>query len=680
MSTINITIDGKKISGNSGDTILSIATANGIEIPTLCYDERVKLYGACGLCIVEAEGIPKLLRSCATIATDGMVIHTDTERVVQSRKIALELLMSDHEGDCLGPCKLNCPAGTNCQEYIKQIALGNDKKAVEIIKQKLPLPASIGRVCPHPCETACRRRLVEEPLSIAFMKYFAADNDLNADMPYLPKTAPETGKRIGIIGGGPAGLTAAYFLRAKGHYVTIYDMMPKMGGMLRYGIPEYRLPKAVLDKEIELIERMGVRMVNDYKIGRDLTFEEFRAGFDAVLVAIGAWTSSGMRCKGEDMPGVFGGIDFLREVALGGKPDIGNSTAIVGGGNTAMDACRTAVRLGCENVYVVYRRTQAEMPAEEIEIAEAKEEGVQFKFLTNPDEIIGKDGKVSEVRLQIMELGEPDASGRRRPVPVEGKFETLKVDSMISAIGQKVNVSGFEDLELNQRGIIAADESTFLTNIEGMFAVGDATNKGAGIAIEAIGEANKAADVIDSWLKGDMKPYVKPYVSERDLTEKDFEDRERIPRAKMPVRPASERRNDFKEINLGFSVSAAREEAKRCLECGCHDYTDCKLIKYANMYDIHPERIAGDKHPDFVEEKLAVIERNQGKCILCGLCVRICDEDAKEGLLGLVGRGFNTVIKPEFNDPEKIKCCLTCKKCEDACPTGALKVLETEKK
>ncbi len=677
MSVINITIDGKKVSGNAGDTILKIATANGIEIPTLCFAENVKLYGACGVCVVEAEGMPKLMRACATTASDGMVIHTDTPRVKQSRKIAFELLMSDHEGDCQGPCKLNCPAGTSCQEYVKQIALGNEKEAVKIIKDKLPLPSSIGRICPHPCEKACRRRMVEEPISIAHLKYYASDLDLFSSDKYMPELSPDTGKKVAIIGGGPGGLTAAYFLRKHGHEVTIYDAMPKMGGMLRYGIPEYRLPKAILDKEIESIAEMNVKMVNNTKIGKDITLDELKSKFDAVLIAIGAWKSTKIGCTGEDTDGVFGGIDFLREVALGNKPAIGKNVVVVGGGNTAMDACRTAVRLGAENVYVVYRRTRAEMPAEDIEYTEACEEGVQFKFLRNPDEIISENGKVKAVKLQVMELGAPDAGGRRSPVAVEGQFETIEVDSVISAIGQKVDAKGFEGIELNSRGIIAADEASFRTSVDGVFAVGDATNRGASIAIAAIGEANKAAEVIDSYLAGDTVPYVAPYVSKTDPTPDKFADREKQPRVKMPTRPAEERKHDFKEVNLGLSREEAMKEAKRCLECGCHDYADCKLIKYANMVEgLDPARLCGAIHNSFKEEKLVVIERNQGKCILCGLCVRVCDEVEGKGILGLVDRGFKTVIKPEFNKPETIADCINCKKCATMCPTGALKILK----
>ena len=676
MSEIKLIINGKECIGKKGQTILQVAEANGIDIPTLCHNENVKHYGACGICVVEASNSPKLMRSCSTMAADGMNINTESARVVQARKIALELLMSDHDGDCRGPCMLNCPAGTDCQLYVKKIAQGDYHGAVETIKEKLPLPASIGRVCPHPCETACRRKMVEEPISIAFLKAFAADKDLASENPFKADIAPDTGKKVAIIGGGPAGLTAAYFLRRKGHAVTIFESMPKLGGMLRYGIPEYRLPKAVLDQEIAAIEAMGVQMVPNFRVGVDATFETITANHDATVVAIGAWKSMGVGCPGEELDGVWGGIHLLREIALGNRPNIGEKVCVVGGGNTAMDACRSAVRLGAKEVSIIYRRTLDEMPAEKIEIHEAMEEGVTFRFLRNPAEILGEDGKVKAVKLQVMELGEPDASGRRSPVAVEGKFEILEVDSVISAIGQKVLPEGFGALELNRRGIIAADETTFRTNLEGVFAVGDATNRGAGIAIAAIGEANKAADVVDSYLKGNQVPYCAPYYSERVVTPDMLTAYENKARAEMPCKPAEVRIKDFNEMNLGFTEEQAIAEAKRCLECGCHDYYNCSLIKHANRYEINPKRFEGDKRMTTSEKKLVVIERNEGKCILCGLCVRTCEEIAKEGLLGLVGRGFTTVIKPEFRDSEKITKCVDCCMCAAACPTGALKILK----
>ena len=672
---ITLEIDGQSVSVPAGTTILEAAKAAGIEIPNMCYMKELGPYGACGVCVVEVKDCPKMLRACSAKVTPGMVVYTKSEKALATRKLALELLMGDHDGDCLGPCKLNCPAHTDCQKYVKEIAEGRFADAVATIKETFPLPAAIGRVCPHPCEKACRRHLVEAPISIAQLKYFAADQVRKDGNEHPIKVAASTGKKVGIIGGGPAGLTAAFKLVQQGHSVTVYDQMPEMGGMLRYGIPEYRLPKAILKAETDAIAALGVKFVNNFKIGRDADFEKFRAGFDALIVANGAWKSTAMRVMGEALKGVWGGIDFLRAVVTGQKPEIGERVAIVGGGNTAMDACRTAVRVGAKEVFVVYRRTRKEMPAEDIEITEAEEEGVKFKFLYAPDEILGKDGKVCGMRLQVMELGEPDERGRRKPVPVAGKFEEIELDSVIAAIGQRNDPVGFEALPQTQKGTIAADEGNFATTLPGVFACGDTVNKGAGIAIGAIAQANEAALAVDAFLRGGEYRPVQPVISERNLTEKDFEDRPRIARAVMPQRPAEERRNDFKEVNLGLSVEAAQAEAKRCLECGCHDYKDCKLIRYANLVKADTQRLRGDFHPGFVEQKLVTIERNQRKCILCNLCVRVCAEQAKQGLLGLVGRGFKTVIKPEFKDPAATAVCKDCRLCAENCPTGALKII-----
>ncbi len=670
--SITLTIDGKKIVAEEGMTILNVATQNGIKIPNLCYDGRVELYGACGLCTVEVEGNPKLLRACSTKVADGMVVHTQTERIKASRKVALELLLSDHTGDCVAPCSKACPAGTDCQGYVGLIANDEYKEAVKLIKEKLPLPASIGRICPHPCEKQCRRQYVDEPISIAFLKGFVGDMDLLGDT-YIPEIEPDTNKKVAIIGGGPAGLTAAYFLRKNGHSVTIFEQMPKMGGMLRYGIPEYRLPKAVLDKEIKLIEDMGVTLKNNVNIGKDILFEEIKNDFDATLVAIGAWNSSKMRVQGEDLDGVWGGIDFLREVALGNKPEIGKNVAVCGGGNTAMDACRVAVRLGAENVYVIYRRTKDEMPADPQEILESEEEGVIYKYLTNPIEFTGENGKLGGVILQKMELGEPDESGRRRPVPIEGEIEEIALDSVIMAIGQYPNLNGFETLEATRKNTISADESRFTTSVDGVFAVGDATNKGADIAIAAIGEAQKASVVIDRYLNGETVGYKKPYYVEQDSKAIDYSKFEKSARAKMPHMSPADRKTNFKEVNFGFSEEMAKKEANRCLECGCHDYFECKLISYANDYDVKPSRFAGEKHNRNQENANDLIARNTDKCILCGLCVRVCEEVMGKSAIGLINRGFNTLVEPELGKHLKETECIACGQCVALCPTGALR-------
>lgn len=668
---LNLTINGKNITVEEGTTILQAAKDNGIYIPTLCYDDAVKVYGACGLCVVEAEGIPKLLRSCSAKCSEGMVVNTESKRVVQSRKIAMELLMSAHDGDCVAPCQLNCPARTDCQGYVGLIANGEYEAALKLIKNKVSLPASIGRVCPHPCESACRRGKVDEAINIAQLKAFAADMDLNGDS-YLPEKSAPTGKKIAIIGGGPAGLTAAYRLAISGHEVTVYDMMEKMGGMLRYGIPQYRLPKEVLDKEIAIIEKLGVKMINGVKLGKDFTIASLKAQNEAVIVAVGAWKSSSMRTPGEELNGIYGGIDFLRAVALKQEINIGDKVVICGGGNTAMDACRTAVRLGAKEVYCVYRRTRNEMPAEDIEITEAEEEGVQFKFLTNPISFNGKDGKVKSVTLQLMELGEPDASGRRRPVAIEGKTEELDVDSVIVAIGQKLVNEDVSELKLTDRGNIEADIDTFKTNIEGVFAIGDATNRGASIAIEAIGEANRCALSIDAYLNGEDIETRVPYISRRDEELIDFQSKEKCPARKPQVLPAAERKNNFDEVCLGYTEEDAKAEASRCLECGCKEYYKCKLLSVAQRYDIHPERFKGEMPQKYTADSNEFIERNSAKCILCGLCVRSCKEVMNISAIGLLGRGFKTEVAPAFNLPLDQTKCTNCGLCVELCPTGAL--------
>ncbi|MDR0906919.1 MAG: FAD-dependent oxidoreductase [Oscillospiraceae bacterium] len=674
MKTFTLNIDGRELTAQPGQTILNVARENGIRIPTLCYDDRTEIYGACGLCVVEVEGNAKLVKACATEISDNMTVHTDTPRVRESRRTNLELLLSNHTGDCRGPCALNCPAGTDCQGYVGLIANGENEAAIRLIKDKIPLPASIGRVCPHLCEAACRRGLVEDPISIAQLKRFAGDLDLAGDAPYTPDVAADTGKRVAVIGGGPYGISVAYFLRRLGHAVTIIDAMPKLGGMLRYGIPEYRLPKAVLDAEIDLIAKMGVTVVTDTRVGTDIAFDDIRKKFDAVCLGIGAWVSTGTGAAGEDLPGVLGGIDFLRSVVRGEPEKIGRRVAVVGGGNTAMDACRTAVRLGADTVYNIYRRTKDEMPADAIEIEEAEEEGVVFKNLTNPLEILaGADGRAARVVLQVMRLGEPDKSGRRAPVPIEGETETLEIDTVILATGQSVNADGIDGIDLTRKKGVAYDASTFMTAIPGVFAGGDCGNDKISIAIEAIADAEKSSSVIDSYLRGETVGYKKPYVHERDdVTEKTIEDRERQFRAAQVTVPTEIRRGNFLEIYESLTPEAAQSEASRCLECGCGDYFDCTLVSCAREYSVLPERFAGEKNaPEYYDDH-PFITRDPNKCILCGLCVRVCDEVIGVGALGLTERGFDAVVRPALGRPLQDAGCVSCGMCVSVCPTGAL--------
>jgi formate dehydrogenase major subunit len=674
MNEIKLTINNIQVSGLQGQSILDIARANGIDIPTLCHDDRVKANGACGLCLVEVEGVPKLLRACSTLATNGAVVFTKTERVIKNRKTALELLLSNHKGDCRPPCSLACPAETDCQGYVGLIANGEYEQAYKLVRDKIILPASVGRVCPRPCEDACRRKLVEEPVAVANLKQFVGDKFLD----YVGQEeflVEESGKDVGVVGGGLAGLTVAYFLRERGHAVTIYDAMPEMGGMLRYGIPEYRLPRDILKKEISAVENRGVKFLNNVRIGKDITLEELSKKHSAVVVGIGAWKSAPLGCGGEDLEGVFGGINFLLDAATQREIEVkGKKVAVVGGGNTAMDACRTALRLGADAVYNIYRRTKNEMPALQIEIDEADEEGVMFKDLTTPIEIVADgNNKVKAVRLQIMELGEPDKSGRRSPVPVLGKEETVEVELVIIAIGQKLNLHGFGELNLTKWGTIIANEQTFSTNIEGVFAVGDAVNKGPDIAVTVAGHAKRAVITIDKYLNGEPLETQNKFLVKTEKTASDFLNVEKQQRVKINHRPPAVRKNDFNEVNFGLNDKEAESEAMRCLECGCMDYFECKLVNYATEYSVQPGRFASEEKREEIRDKRDVyINRNGEKCILCGLCVRVCDEVIGASALGLVGRGFDTLVKPPFDLNLKDAGCITCGQCVTVCPTGAL--------
>jgi len=667
---IRVNINSRELTAQAGETILTIALANGIEIPNLCYDNRMKIYGACGVCVVEVDGIPKLLRACSTIAVDGMIIKTDTERTLAARKIAFELMASDHRGDCRPPCVSACPAHTDCQGYVGLIANGQYEEAIKLTKDVIALPASIGRICPHPCETECRRQNVDSPVAIAELKRFLGDIDISNGT-YVPEMKPQSGKKVAVIGAGPAGISCAYFLARYGHQVVIYENQPYAGGMLRYGIPEYRLPKEILDAEINTLTKMGVEIKYNIKLGEDISLLYLKKIYDAVFVAIGAWESSSMGCEGQDMEGVLGGIEFLGKVTNSEPLYMGNKVIVVGGGNTAMDVARTAVRLGAKHVQVIYRRTKDEMPAEKIEISEAEEEGVEFTFLVAPVEIIGDGTRAKAVRCQKMALGEPDASGRRSPKPIPGEEVTLEADLILSAIGQQVNARSIKELEVAKRGNIVVKSNTFETNMEGVFAGGEAAT-GPKIAIAAIAQGNNAAKVIDSYLNGQIIPVAEPsYITQTDLTEQDFAHIAKQDRQHGFVVDEEKRKLSFSAISETFTEEAALKEASKCLECGCHDYFECKLINYIGKYNINTKAFVGEVHKREEAQTHPFIVRNPDKCILCGQCIRACEERLGVTALGLEKRGFDSKVIPEFNLPLEESSCISCGQCIDVCPTGA---------
>ncbi len=685
MGQVTVTLNGKKVVTDSDKTILDVARENGIEIPTLCHDKRLEPYGSCRVCLVKVEGARTYLPSCSTKVSDGMVIDTESEDVKNARKMSLSLLISDHYGDCVSPCSQKCPANIDIQGYIALIAAKKYQEAVKLIKEKLPMPLTIGRICPHTCETVCRRNKVEQPVAINNLKRFAADYDLATGNPYMPEKQPSKGKKVAVIGSGPAGLSASYYLAVKGYDVTIFEREKKAGGMLRYGIPEYRLPKKILDKEIDLILKLGVKIEYLKELGKDFTIEDLKnQGYSAVFLGLGAQKSMDMRVEGENTEGVESGIGFLHKVAEGENvPDLnGKRVIVVGGGNTAMDAARTSLRLGASEVIVLYRRTRKEMPANDYEIEEAEEEGIKFQYLSAPVKVL-KSGDKLDVECIKMQLGEPDASGRRRPIPIEGSNYHITCDLLIKAIGQRPDLTGVNNEKLiSERDRLKANPETGVTEDPFVFGGGDCVI-GAATAVEAIAGGRKAAFSIDQYLTtGKINPYTMDFIISKgkldEIPDEYFEVYEKSPRAKMPAVPPEERIHDFREIELGLTEEQALKEAARCLECGCNEGFSCKLRDHSTEYKVDQDDFVGAiNHYDEYGNLTAnhpVIIRDQNKCIKCGICVRYCDEIKGLGVFGFVRRGFETEISPSFYHELVDTQCDFCGGCADACPTGALSI------
>ncbi|HVP17810.1 MAG TPA: FAD-dependent oxidoreductase [Spirochaetia bacterium] len=675
---IEITFDGKKLLVDPGATILEVAEAQGVGIPTLCNDRRLSPYASCWVCLVKVDKARGFVPSCGTRVLPGMVISTQAPEVKAARKTALELILSSHYGDCKAPCTLTCPSNIDIQGYLGLVANGKATEALDLIRRDNPMPAVIGRICPRPCEQKCRRRLVEEPLNINGIKRFVADAEAQAGgMPARPRPKG-IGKRAAIIGAGPAGLSAAWFLSEKGVEVTLYEAMDKAGGMLRYGIPDYRLPPAVLDQTIADMLSMGAVLKTGVRLGADVMLERLRKENDAVVIAIGAWKGRTLRIPGEDHPAVLSGIDFLRDVNAGRTVRVGKRVAIVGGGNTALDAARCSLRHGAAEVTMYYRRTREEMPASDAEIEEAIEEGIEIRYLAAPVSIQTDGQALKSLTLLEMELGEPDASGRRRPVPVEGSEFSVPVDTIISAVGQHSEtklLSGLEGL-VDSKGNVAADIETGATAVPGVFVAGDLLT-GTDIAIRAIAGGKHAARAVLAYFEGRKYTLPKEFLSKKadfkDPAESDFKDTPRAGREKPRVLDPLTRKKSFVEIESTLTAAQAVQEAARCLECGCQDVLDCALKQYATEYEATATRFRGDIPIHPVDDSHPLIARDPSKCVLCGRCVRICLEVQGIGVFGYVNRGFSSIVAPSFGVPfGQDASCISCGQCVSACPVGAL--------
>jgi len=663
---VNLTIDGRPIGVPPGTTVLDAAKWLGIRIPTMCHVPGIEPASSCFICAVQIEGRRTFSPACAMPVAEGMVVLTASEEVRTARKMALELLLSDHAGECVAPCAAQCPAGLDIPGFVYGIATGDTRRAMEVIADRLALPGSLGRICPRLCERQCRRSDLDQGLSIGALHRYVADLAL-----YAPPRAPETGKSVAIIGAGPAGLAAAYYLSRHGHACTLFDAHPLPGGMLRYGIPANRLPKDALDAEIDAIRQLGARFRMGQRWGEHFTLAGLREQHDAVFVAIGAQRAQGLDCEGEEQ--ALAGIEFLERVASGNAVSLGDHVAVVGGGNTAMDCARTAIRLGARNVRVLYRRGRQEMPClmEEVEAAEA--EGVHIDFLVAPVRLAG-DG----LTCQRMTLGEPDASGRRRPEAVDGSDFTLECSTVIAAIGQSVerSLAEREGLAVTAWGI-AADERTLATNLPGVFAGGDAV-LGADLAVRAVAAGRRAAAAIGEFLSGRAVTgeAAMTAIAMRPIDDAEraaiFRAIERAARVRAPKIAMERRIASFDEVESRLSGEDAAREARRCLTCGCRKADCCLVRTLATEYGVDVYRFTGARrrfsqdvsHPEVIYEP--------GKCICCDACVRIAAAAEESPGLALIGRGFDVAVAVPFGQPLSAGLRKVARQCAEACPTGAL--------
>jgi formate dehydrogenase major subunit len=669
---VTLTIDSRRVTVPPGTTVLDAAKWLGIAIPTMCHVPGIEAAGSCFICAVQIEGRRTLSPACAMPVAEGMVVATASDDVRAARKLALELMLSDHAGECIAPCAARCPAGLDIPGFVYGVATGDIRHAATVIAERLALPGSLGRVCPRLCEQECRRCDLDQGLAIGALHRYAADA---IAAPYIPPRAKASDKSVAIIGAGPAGLAAAYYLLQKGHDCTLFDAHPLPGGMLRYGIPGYRLPKEALDAEIGTIQKLGARFRMNSRWGEQFTLAGLREEYAAVFIAIGAQGVQSLRCEGEEM--ALAGTELLELVANGTPPSIGNDVVVVGGGNTAMDCARSAVRLGASSVRVLYRRSREEMPClmEEVEAAEA--EGVGIHLLVAPVRLERK-GHCLLLTCRRMTLGEPDASGRRRPVPVEGSDFVIECSTVIAAIGQTVDRSQPEREGLRLTGWgIAAHERTLETNLGGVFAGGDAV-LGADLAVRAVAAGRAAAFSIHQYLNGEAltgEP-VTAGIAMRPVDDAEraaiFRAIEKAPRVPLPERPVERRITSFEEVQRGLPDEQATREARRCLTCGCRKADCCLVRSLATEYGADVYRFAGarrrfsqdDSHPDVIYEP--------GKCISCGACVRIAAEEGEPVGLTIAGRGFDVAVAVPFGKTLSEGLQKSGRRCAEACPTGAL--------
>lgn len=528
-------------------------------------------------------------------------------------------LKAEINDNLIPPCQASCPAKINIQAYVALTSQGKFEEAFKLIKEKVPFPFSLSRVCPAPCERECIRGKIDAPIAINDLKRFLSDWEMKKGFTLKSKKEAlldNSQNKVAIIGAGPAGLSCAYDLIRMGYKSCVFESESVAGGMLMIGIPQYRLPKEIVEKEVNQIQNLGVKIKLRTSIGKDITFEELKnLGYKAIFIATGAHKDRRLNIPGENLQGVVSGFSLLKNLNSGKKIRVGKKVAVIGGGNTAVDATRSSIRLGAKEVYLIYRRTKEEMPAIFEEIRQAEEEGVKILYLTAPVEIIGRNGMVSELKCIPLILGEKDKDGRREPLSIPASSFSLKVDTVIVAIGQIPDLSFFKEIDnfnIKKNGTLFVCPETFATNIEGVFAGGDVVS-GPATVIEAIAAGKRAAVSIDRYLKG------KSLLEEKEeqiivSREKALKDKGFIvqKREKPSFVFLEMRKNTFKEVKNSFTEKEAIKEAKRCLSCGCG--LGCGVCERVCIYSA-VERVNGKYKVD------------NEKCDGCGLCVEVCPKE-----------------------------------------------------
>ncbi len=649
-----------KVEAAAGTTILAVAEQAGIFIPTLCYCRDLEARASCGLCMVEVEGQTDLVPSCATKITDGMKIQTATGSVQKARRTCIELLLSDHLGDCLAPCVTACPAGIDIPKFIFHLSCNDNRKALELIKQKIPFAGVLGRICQRPCEDACRRQLAEAPVAICDLKRYVADAFAYSGDEFIPEKAPATGKKIAIVGAGPAGLTAAYYLLLRGHMCSLFDANEKPGGMLHYAIPCFNLPRSLVDAEVMTIHKLGAGIQCNTLLGRDVSLDYLRSAFDAVFLALGAQAPMRMHLENEGIEGVTTALSVLSKQNSGNNYTIGKKVIIIGGGGAAMDAARVARRKGAADVQIYCLEKKHEMPAHQRAIAAAEAEGVVIRNEWGIKHIIAKKGRVAGVELKRC-ITAFDRNENFSPCYDESDTIADDCETLIIAAGQCPDLSCLKGsrgadvlvgiaMKQGMQPLIKADRHTMQTGLADVFAGGDCVS-GAGTVVSAVASGRRAAISIDQFVRGlpvtgDPVFYNHSLSERSEVLDKIIKLFPKAPRVKMRELNPEGRIVHFDEVEQGFTAEEAGSEAKRCIQCGCRGVDDCKLRTNATQFAAESTTFHGITRDYEIDESLPEIIYEAHKCIQCRLCVRISEELFSAPAMRVVGRGFDLQIRP----------------------------------